>query len=319
MTNLEMLMRAVVVRTFGGPEALEIVEIPVPEPGPGQVRVKVRAAAVNPVDAATRGGLLAGAGLVAAREMYGIGWDVAGVVDEVGPAVDGFAAGDDVIGLADRLDVSLGTYADYAVLDAGAVAPAPAGIPVEAAATLPLNGLTALQALDLLAVEPGQSLLVTGAAGGLGGFAVELAAGRGIRVVASASDRDEKVVRDLGAESFVPRSADLAAEVRRLVPGGVDATLDAAVIGVRALDAVRGGGSFVAVVAGAAPAPLRGTRVHNVWIRADGRRLAELSAMAGRGELTLRVAEVLPLAAAAAAHARLEKGGLSGRRLVLTP
>ncbi|HEY7484988.1 MAG TPA: NADP-dependent oxidoreductase [Streptosporangiaceae bacterium] len=311
-------MRAVVVRAFGGPQALEIVDVPIPEPGTGQVRIRVEAAAVNPVDAATRAGHLTEAGLIVPREMYGIGWDVAGVVDETGPAVHRFSPGDKVIGLSDRLDVSLGTYADYVVLDAGAVAPAPAGLPAAAAATLPLNALTAVQALDRLALDPGRTLLVTGGAGGLGGFAIELAARRGLRVVASASDRDAGVVRAFGAEWFVPRSADLATEVRRLVPGGVDAALDAAVVGVRALDAVRGGGAFLAFVSGAEPPALRGTTVGNVWIRADGARLAELAALAAAGHLTPRVADVLPLTEAADAHERLAKGGLSGR-LVLAP
>jgi NADPH2:quinone reductase len=252
------------------------------------------------------------------RDVHGIGWDVAGVVDEIGPGVAAFSSGDQVIGLSDHLDVSIGTHAEYVVLDADALAPAPPGVSAAAAATLPLNGLTAAQALDWFALEPGQSLLVTGAAGGLGGFAVELAALRGLRVVATASDRDEEEVRAFGAEWFVPRSADLAAEVRRLVPGGVDAALDAAVIGVRALDAVRNRGAFLAVVAGAAPYPLRGTRVGTVWIRADGAALAGLASLAERGRLRLRVADVLPLAEAAHAHERLEKGGLRGR-LVLTP
>ncbi|MFB6894015.1 alcohol dehydrogenase catalytic domain-containing protein [Kitasatospora sp. NPDC056327] len=312
-------MRAVVVRRFGGPEVLELVELPVPEPGPGQVRVRVAAAAVNPVDAVTRAGVLAEAGLMAPRGTVGVGWDVAGTVEAVGPGVSGFAAGDGVIGLRDRLDVPLGTYADALVLDATALAPAPAGVPAVAAATLPLNGLTALQALDLLDLPPGATLLVTGAAGAVGGFAVQLAALRGLRVAAVADERDAEPLRGLGARWWVPRgAADLAAEVRTLVPGGVDGALDTALLGVTALGAVRNRGSFVAVSAGAAPVGLRGIRVANVWIAADGAALAGLSALAARGALTLRVADTLPLERAADAHRRLAAGGLRGR-LVLVP
>ncbi len=312
-------MRAVVVRRFGGPEVLELIEVPAPEPGPGQVRVRVAAAAVNPVDAVTRAGVLAGAGLMGPRETVGIGWDVAGTVDRVGPGVSGFAPGDRVIGLRDRLDVPLGTHADAVVLDATALAPAPAGVSSEAAATLPLNGLTAVQALDLLDLPPGATLLITGAAGAVGGFAVQLAAGRGLRVIAVTGERDAVAVRALGAERVVPRgAADLAAEVRALVPGGVDGALDAALLGVAALGAVRNRGAFVAVSAGAAPVGLRGIRVAQVWVAADGAALAELSALAERGELTLRVADTLPLARAAAAHHRLAAGALRGR-LVLVP
>lgn len=289
-------MRAVVIRSFGGPEVLEVAEVPTPEPGPGQVRIRAEAAAVNPVDVATRAGALAGAGLMTGDGQVGIGWDVAGVVDAVGAGVDAFAAGDRVVGLSDRLDVPVGAQAEQVVLDTDAVAPAPRDVDPVAAATLPLNALTAVQALDLLALEPGQTVLVTGAAGAVGGFAVELAAARGLRVVAVAGDADEALVRGLGAEVFVPRSAPPAAAVREAVPGGVDGALDAAVLGVRALDAVRGGGAFVAVIGGAAPPPLRGIRVANVWVRADGARLRELSALAEAGKLTPRVADALPMA-----------------------
>ncbi|MFF2546694.1 NADP-dependent oxidoreductase [Kitasatospora sp. NPDC058063] len=312
-------MRAVVVREFGGPEVLELVEVALPQPGLGQVRVRVAAAGVNPVDAVTRSGVLAGAGLMAPRAVTGIGWDVAGTVDAVGPGVTRFAPGQPVVGLRDRLDTDLGTYADQVVLDADTLAPAPAGATLAQAATLPLNGLTALQALDLLDLPAGSTVLVTGAAGAVGGFAVELAVLRGLRVVALAGEGDERLVRGLGAEWFVPRTApDAAAAVRESVPGGIDGAIDAALLGVRALGAVRGRGAFVAVAAGSAPPALRGIRVANVWITADGPALARLCALAADGRLTLRVADTLPLTRAAHAHRRLETGGLRGR-LVLTP
>jgi NADPH:quinone reductase-like Zn-dependent oxidoreductase len=316
---LEDRMRAVVVRNYGGPEALAVVDAPVPEPGRGQVRIRVTAAAVNPVDIATRQGLMnAGRpGVIGAREHVGIGWDVAGVIDTTGPGVTRWAAGEPVIGLRDRLDQSLGTYAERVVLDAADVAPAPAGSSSEAASTIPLNGLTALQALDALALPAGQSVLVTGAAGGLGAFIVELAAMRGLRVIAAAGDADEKLVRALGAAEFIPRSADLAAAVRDLVPGGADAVFDAAVLGFAAMDAVRARGAFV-VFSGSAPVPVRGIRVVPVYIHADGAALAGLSRLAGAGKLTLRVADTYPLAEAAQAHERLAAGGVRGR-LVLVP
>jgi NADPH:quinone reductase-like Zn-dependent oxidoreductase len=326
-------MRAVVVRSYGGPEALEVTEVPVPAPGPGQVRIRVQGAAVNPVDVFVRSGMAIQVGLLPARDSVGVGWDVAGVVDEVGPGA-GFAEGDRVIGLADRLDVPTAGYADYLVLDADAVAAAPSGVAPEAAATLPLNALTAAQSLDLLDLRPGQSLLVTGAAGAVGGYAVQLAAAAGLRVVATAWAGDEALVRGFGAELFVPRAAEpsapreaesaalgsgtLPARVRALVPGGVHGVLDAAVLGLPALDALRGGGAFVSVISGVAPPPLRGTRVSTVFVRADGARLAELVRLVEAGTLTLRVAETFPLEKAAAAHQRLAEGPLRGR-LVLLP
>ncbi|EOD69198.1 NADP-dependent oxidoreductase [Amycolatopsis vancoresmycina] len=306
-------MRAIVVRRFGGPEVLEEVAVPVPEPGPGQVRIRVAAAAVNPVDVATRAGWLTEAGVVPAREVLGLGWDVAGTVETPG---GGFAPGDAVIGLRDRIATPLGAYAEQIVLDASAVAPAPAGVSAVEAATLPLNALTAAQALDL--VETTGSVLVTGAAGAVGGYAVALAHARKLRVVAVAAETDEAEVRRFGADEFVPRGPSLGDRVRAVVPGGVDAVLDPALLGLDALDAVRGGGEFVAFAAGAAPLPLRGIRVRSVWIRADGGRLAELAGLAENGTLPLRVAGVLPLSEAAVAHERLATGGLRGQ-LVLTP
>ncbi|MEU8638566.1 NADP-dependent oxidoreductase [Amycolatopsis sp. NPDC048633] len=302
-------MRAMVVRRFGGPEVLESIEVPAPEPGPGQVLIRVTAAAVNPVDLATRAGILTEAGVIPPREVLGLGWDVAGVVE----AGSGFRVGDAVIGLRDRIATPLGAYAEQIVLDASAVAPAPVCFSPAEAATLPLNALTAAQALDL--VETGGTVLVTGAAGAVGGHAVALAHARKLHVVAVASEADEAAVRGFGADRFVPRGPALGDRVRTLVPGGVDAALDPALLGLDALDAVRGGGEFVAFAAGAAPIPLRGIRVRTVWIRADGERLAGLTRA---GALRPRVADVLPLSRAAEAHERLAAGGLRGR-LVLTP
>ncbi|MDJ0346877.1 NADP-dependent oxidoreductase [Streptomyces sp. H10-C2] len=305
----------------GGGGTLEVADVPVPEVGAGRLRIAVEAAAVNPVDLFVLAGAPVAGGLVNARPSFGLGWDIAGTVDTVGPGVTAFAPGDQVIGLQDRLDVRTGAQADYVVLDATAVAPAPTGIPVEAAATLPLNALTADQALDVLGalgLTAGSTLLVTGAAGALGGYAVELAAHRGLRVVAVAGAADEAEVRAMGAAFFVERGEELADRVRALVPGGADGALDAAMLRADALDAVRGDGAFASVNAGAAPVPLRGIHVRDVWVRADGARLAELAKLAEDGVLTPRVAGVLPLEQAAEAHARMSEGGVRGR-WVLVP
>ncbi|WP_426512403.1 NADP-dependent oxidoreductase [Dactylosporangium sp. McL0621] len=304
-------MRAVIIRSFGGPEVLEIAEVPTPSPGPGEIRVRVTAAAVNPVDLQTRSGALARAGIMAPRAVTGLGWDVSGVVDAVGAGVTAFGPGERVIGLSDRPGLSLKTQAEFVLLEATAAAHLPGGADPVAAATLPLNALTAAQALDLVPAAARATILVTGAAGAVGGYAVELAARTGARVVAVAAERDAALVRALGAAHHVPRTA-AAEAVRALVPGGVDAVIDAANLGIRAMDAVRGGGTYVGVL-GSPPPPLRGIRVANVWIRADGERLASLAA-AG---LTLRVAGTLPLPHVAEAHRRLEAGGLRGRLVLL--
>ncbi|OJF16215.1 NADP-dependent oxidoreductase [Couchioplanes caeruleus] len=310
-------MQAVIVRRFGGPEVLEIVDVPAPRPGPGQVLVRVAAAAVNRIDLSTRAGRITEAGLIAPAPTVALGWDVAGEVTATGPGVTRFAAGDRVIGLRDLLSAA-GTQAEQVVLDEGAVAPAPAGVGDAEASTLPLAGLTADRSLELTGLRRGQTLLVTGAAGVVGGIVLQLAALRGIRTVAAADATDEPLLRRLGAEHVVPRTDRLGAAVRDLVPGGVDAVIDAAVVGIGAHEALRGGGVFVALVAPFAPPPLRGTRVVVQEVYADGARLAELAALAEAGHLTLRVAQTLPLAQVAEAHERIAAGGVRGR-LVLLP
>ncbi|MQY35560.1 Narbonolide/10-deoxymethynolide synthase PikA2, modules 3 and 4 [Streptomyces sp. RB17] len=296
-------MRAAVVRAFGGPESVEIADVAVPEPGKRQVRIKVAAGALNPVDAAVRAGVFGGAG-----KTLGLGWDVAGTVDAVG-APASWEAGDPVVALVAGVADPLGAHAEYVVVDAEAVAAAPASVDAVHAGTLPLNGLTALQALDLLGLAPGDRLLVTGAAGAVGGFAVQLAAHRGIEVTGHARAGDEELVRSLGAARFTADGAE---------PGSVDAVLDAAVLGEPALAWVRDGGAFVAVRDGALPEPERGVRMANVWVRGDGAQLAELVRLVDEGVLTLRVDRTYALEEAAKAHARLAEGGVRGR-LVLVP
>ncbi len=311
-------MNALTVKSFGGPDALEIVEIPVPEPAARQVRVRVAASSVNPIDLSTRSGALTEAGLLARAPRTAIGWDLAGTVDAVGSGVTRFAVGEAVVGLRDLLSTMPGAQAEQVVLDQEALAPAPKSVTLVEAATLPLNGLTADRAIGLTGLQPGQTLLVTGAAGAVGGFVLELAALRGLRTVALVAACDEQLVRGLGATDFVPRTGTPAAAVRELVPGGVDAVIDAAVLGIAAHEALRGGGTFVALVAPFAPPPIRGTRVVVQEVFADGARLTELSALVDAGHLTLRVAKTMPLSDAARAHELVAGGGLRGR-IVLIP
>ncbi len=305
-------MRAVVVRRTG----VELIETDLPVPTAGQVRIAVAAAGINPVELGTISGGLVEAGIAAQHEQYGLGWDVAGTVDATGTGVE-LPVGTPVVGLSDQTGIPLKTHADHVVLDASSVARAPRNASRVEAATLPLNALTALQALNRLALNAGDTVLVTGAAGGVGGYAVQLAKHRGLQVVATAGPDDEKLVAELGADVVVPHSADLNLAVRAEVPGGVDGAVDAAVLGVAALDAVRNHGSFAALI-GPPPPGLRGITVHHVLIVADGNQLADLVGLVESGALTLRVADTYPLAEAESAYARLAKGGLRGR-LVLVP
>ncbi|HEY2440439.1 MAG TPA: NADP-dependent oxidoreductase [Solirubrobacteraceae bacterium] len=311
-------MHAIAVSEFGGPEVLELRDVPIPEPGPGQLRVRVRASTVAKIDISTRNGAISRAGLLAPHQDVGLGWDVAGTVDAVGTGVRRFTVGDEVIGLRDLLFAFPGAHAEQVVLHEGALARAPRGTPYEQAATIPLAGLTADRALALADLQPGQTLLVTGAAGGVGGFVLELARLRNLRTIAVASPTDEALVGQLGATDFVARTDALGQAVRNVAPGGVDAVVDTAVLGIAAHEALRGGGTFVALVAPFAPPPIRGTNVVVQEVYADGGRLAELSALAEARRLTLRVAQTIPLAEAAKAHQLAESGGQRGRIVLQT-
>ncbi|MFF7373675.1 NADP-dependent oxidoreductase [Streptomyces massasporeus] len=295
-------MRAVVVDSFGGPENVAVVETEVPEPGAREIRIKVAAAALNPVDAGVRAGVFGGAG-----KRIGLGWDVAGTVDAVGVA-SSWSVGDEVVALDHGMVKPLGTHAEYVVVDTDAAALAPATVDAVRAATLPLNALTAVQALDRLELAPGDALLVTGAAGAVGGYAVQLAAHRGIAVTGLAREGDEAFVRSLGAGGFLGAVADR----------DFDAVLDAAVLGEPALAGVRDGGRYIGVIPHAEPASVRGVRTAAVEVSADGAQLAKLVRLVDEGVLTTRVAETFALEDAAKAHARLDGGGVRGR-LVLVP
>lgn len=307
-------MQAVTVSAFGGPDVLHVADVAVPEPGRGQVRVRVHAAAVHPVDLAIRAGAFAE--LLPGRPRYVLGWDMAGTVDAVGAEVTAFHPGDAVVGLSVWLASLAGTQAEFVVLDAAGVAAAPKGASWAEAATLPLNALAAAQALDLLP-QGTRRVAIIGAAGAVGAFAAELAAHRGQSVYAVASTHDEAFVRGFSA-TFVPRSDDPADAIRTVAGGPVEAVLDTAGIGGAALGAVRDGGAMVTTIPPTAPPAQRGIQVSALQVQANGGQLAELVALTEQGKLTLRVAQTYPIRDAAAAHARLEKGGVRGR-LVLTP
>jgi len=310
-------MRAVGFTEFGGPEVLGIVSLPVPSPGPGQVRVRVAAAAVNPTDLAFRAG--------AHRSMpagvqppYVPGMDLAGVVDSAGADVD-WRPGDRVMAAVSPWVPGGGAQAEYVVVAADALARIPEEIGLHAAAALPMNALTVRAALDEMALRPGQTLGITGAAGAVGGYAIQLVRAEGLRVIADAGTADEDLIRRLGADVVVARGPDVAARMRRVVPGGVDALLDAAVMGAPVLAAVRDGGQVFAVRSFSGLTE-RGITVSLVLVFRhlhEGDRLARLAEQAAKGVLTPRVADVLPAERAAEAHRRFEAHGVRGR-LVLT-
>jgi NADPH:quinone reductase-like Zn-dependent oxidoreductase len=178
-----------------------------------------------------------------------------------------------------------------------------------------MNGLTARLALDLLALRPGQTIAVTGAAGAFGGYVVQLAGADGLRVIADASAADEALVRRLGADDVVRRGDDVADRIRAIVPAGVDGLADGALLFDRALPAVRDGGGF-AVVRGFSGETERGITIHSVLVRSYAKEHAKLDRLRQQveeGDLTLRVARTFPIGQAAEAHRILEAGGTRGR------
>jgi NADPH:quinone reductase len=309
-------MRSVIINRYGGPEVLEVVEQATPEPAAGEVRVRVAGAALNPADAALRAGAFAA--MIGARFPLGIGWDVAGTVDAAGPGVTDLQVGEPVVALLNGVGVRSGTHASHVVLPAASVAPAPKDVDLVAAASFGLNALTADQALELLGLPEGATLVVTGAAGGVGGYAVAIGAQHGLHVIAAARESDEADARASGAAEFVARTDDLPGAVRALVPSGADGLLDAAQLGTAAIGAVRDGGSFVAVTDPSEPTTERGIRTATVHVQPDGARLAKLSEGVDAGWIRLRVAETYPLDEVAAAHRAVEQGGRRGR-IVLVP
>ena len=304
-------MKAVGFREFGGPEVLEVIEIPEPQAGPGEVRIQVHAATVSPTCTVLRQGWYP-----AARTRMGPpfvpGMDAAGVVDQAGAGA-GWQAGDRVMAIVVP-EGTRGAYAEKVVVPADSVARIPAGADFAAASTLPMNGLTARLGLDRLGLVPGQTLAVTGAAGAFGGYTVQLAKADGLRVIADAAPADEALVRGLGADDVVARGDDVAERIRELVPEGADGLADGALLTDKVAPAIKDGGGLV-VVRGWDGEPGRGITVHRILVLSYAREQAKLDRLRQQvedGAVTLRVARTFPPGQAAEAHRVLEAGGRRG-------
>jgi len=299
--------RTAVVHNPDGPDSIEIIDVPVVEPGPGEVRVEIAAAAVNPVDLGVASGRFHEMGLVDQPHHTGLGWDFAGTVAAAGPGV-AVAVGTRVAGVVDGFDRDFGTYAEQLVVPVANLAVVPDGLDLVAASTVPLNALAAAQIVDLLGDAPPDAdrLLVTGAAGAVGGYVAALAQDRGWQVTGLARAEDEEFVRGLGVDFTI-----------RAEPGW-DAVADGGVLQERGLALVRDDGVFVGVQPAAKPAPERGITVDVVVAIPDGARLGDLLERVASGELPARVHAVVPLDQVADAHRAVAKGGVRGR-YVLTP
>jgi len=311
-------MPAITIPAYGDPDVLTVAERAVREPGPGEVRIAVAAAAVNPTDLTTRSG--AAAARYPDVELPVVpGMDAAGTIDAVGPDEARLRVGDRVMAVVLPMRPDGGAYQSQLVLPAASVVAVPDGATLEQAATLPMNALTAVQALDLLDLPADATLLVTGGAGWLATLAIPLARERGLRVIADARPDEHDVVCRRGAEVVVDRGDGLAERVRALLPDGVDGVLDTALIGPALLPAIRDGGGW-AVVRGQQDETERGIVRHAVWVRErleDTAALERLRALASAGTLPMTVAETFPPERAADAHRLQDAGGVRGRLIIV--
>jgi len=298
-------MKAARFSRFGGPEVLEIVDLPDPHPGPGQVRIAVRAAGVSLSDWKKRRGLMD------PELPQTMGYEAAGVVDELGAGVADVAVGDRVFGLS----AEGAAQAELAVLSY--YAPIPPSLDFPGAAALPAAIETAARALDQLGLGSGGTLLVNGASGSVGSAAVQLAVARGARVIGIASPASHDYLHSLGAEP-VAYGEGLASRVRALAPGGVDRALDVAGSGVLPeLIDLAGGAEHVITVA-----DFEGARKYGVrFSRGDDGRalyvLAEIGGLIESGRFAPPVVRTFPLAEVAEAHRVSEQGRVRGKLVLL--
>jgi NADPH2:quinone reductase len=313
---LEPIMKAVRVAKFGI-ENVQVDEVPDVAPGPGELLIATEAATVNPADVALVTGAMASFLPPAFRAPYTPGWDLAGRVVAVGDGGDSSWVGDRVVGFSPWMDTGRGTQAELVALPPGGVAVAPEGLASAQLTTIGLNGLTAWRAIDELDLTPGETLVIAGAAGSVGGFALELAVSRGARVIAAVAESDRDKVLALGATDVAPREAgDLSETVRAIVPAGADAFFDTTrTLGTTGLDAVRDSGRYVTVTT--APEAERDITVTMVYGGPDAVALAALLEMAATGPLHTFVAREFALSDARAAYAEFAARSHSGR-IVLT-
>jgi NADPH:quinone reductase-like Zn-dependent oxidoreductase len=307
-------VKAIALNEYGGPEVLAEMELPTPKIGPDGVLVRTSAAGVNPVDWKIREGRLDG-GFPSHFPLVP-GWDVAGVVEAVGPAVAGYSVGDEVLGYVRRDHIQHGTYAEFVAAPERTLAHKPPGLDWTVAGALPLAGLTAFQVLKAVHADPDDVVLVHAAAGGVGHLAVQLARIMGARrVIGTASERNHDFVRELGAEP-VAYGEGLADRLRALAPDGVDVALDLV------------GGDALTVSAGLVNKPERLASIVDaagvkklggayVFVKPSTADLTALAGFVADGRLTVTVARTFPLAEAAQAQSLVQEGHVRGK-VVLT-
>jgi NADPH:quinone reductase-like Zn-dependent oxidoreductase len=310
--------RAVYYNQFGGTEVLQTGELPVPGEKEGEVLVRIKAAAINPVDAAVRSGLLSS--FIPAQFPAVPGWDMAGVVEERGFAARRFKVGDEVYAYARRPVLQWGTFAEYIVIPESYLALRPKQVTWEEAAGIPLVGLTAYQSLFVAGgLQEGQTVLILGASGGVGSLGIQLARNRGARVIGVASARNHAFMQALGAEGCIDyNNPHLEEEVRPFAPGGVDLIFDCASGETlkRSLPALKAGGRLVSILNQGKDLD-KSINFQYVFVEPNATQLEELARLADEGKLNVKVSNTFSLEEAAEAFRQIESHHTQGKLAIV--
>jgi len=312
--------KAVTYTGLGGTEVIKVVERQVRPPAANEVRIEVKAAAVNPTDLLLRDPNFRLNQTVERPGLLVPGMDLAGVVESVGPGVSRLRRGEQVMAVVLPRRPDGGAYARHVVVPAASVVRIPDGTSLARASTLPMNGLTALLSLELAALERGQTLAVSGGAGLLAHYAIAAAKRQGIRVVADAKAKERSLVESYGADVVVERGPDFAGAIRKELPDGVDAALDAAVLGEKIFGAIRDGGVYIPVRGWGDTPSERGIQIKPVFVHTVVERtewLEQIRDLVTAGHIKPLVAgEYAPEQAGDAQNA-LAAGGLRGRVVII--
>lgn len=314
--------KAVTYKGLGGPEVIEVVTREVRAPAAGEVRINVMAAAVNPTDLLLRDphfqSNLIKANDPTARVVPGV--DAAGIVESVGPGVSRLSPGEKVMAVVIPQRPEGGAQAQYIVAPAASVVAIPKGVSLREASTLPMNGLTALFALEKAALKKGQILAVSGGAGLVAHYAIAAAKHRGIKVIADAKPSEVELVKSYGADIVVERGPGFAEAIRREIPDGVDALFDTAVLGDMTFSAIRDAGVYIPFRGWGDKPSERGIQIKPVFVYEVFQRtewLEELRELVVDGAIKLRVAGEYTPEQTGDAQRALGAGGVRGRPVIL--
>jgi NADPH2:quinone reductase len=309
-------MRAIAIAKFGGREALQIIDLPRPQPGPGEILVQIKAAGVNPVDWKIREGLLQGR--LPHQFPITLGWDAAGVIQQVGSDIHDYKVGDEVFAYCRKEIIHDGSYTEYITLTPRHLARKPANLSWEEAAAVPLSALTAYQSLfESILLKKTEVILIHAGAGGVGGYAIQLARETGATIITTASSSNHDYVRRLGAQEAIDyRKDDFVTVLRRRFPHGIDAVFDT--VGgetqVKSLKVLKDGGRLTSLLAIQAEVKEQTRyKIGYVFVHPDASQLDKLRDLIETEKLKVQLTTVLPLEQAAKAHEIIETGHAQGK------